>query len=176
MYCPLRVHDCVVMLVLKSRASHRGLMRIAVSGKLLIPSWKFFYAVSDNQVYLDIGRSANLSEPYTKILQDFCENEVRLNCYNAWYHLPVERWLADVVPEDCIIHLIGEKFVALFHLELEMNHVMMKHFDDFECRAFQVFGSEFKDSLLFTIPIHKCRHIPGLSNKRVSPWRRIMST
>ncbi|GJX54490.1 hypothetical protein Tco_0282859 [Tanacetum coccineum] len=49
-------------------------------------------------------------------------------------------WIADVVPEDCIIHLIGEKFVALFHLELEMNHVMMKHFDDFECRAFQVWA------------------------------------
>ncbi|GJU82184.1 hypothetical protein Tco_1284549 [Tanacetum coccineum] len=25
--------------------------------------------------------------------------------------------------------------VALFHLELEMNHVRMKHFDDFECMA-----------------------------------------
>ncbi|GJZ02722.1 hypothetical protein Tco_0520683 [Tanacetum coccineum] len=53
--------------------------------------------------------------------------------------------LADVVPEYYIIHLIGEKFVALFHLELEMNYVMMKHFDDFECRAFQIFGSAFVD-------------------------------
>ncbi|GJQ97304.1 hypothetical protein Tco_0008443 [Tanacetum coccineum] len=44
------------------------------------------------------------------------------------------KWLADVVPEDCIIHLISEEFVALFHLELEMNHVRMKHFNNFECR------------------------------------------
>ncbi|GJR01719.1 hypothetical protein Tco_0524703 [Tanacetum coccineum] len=50
------------------------------------------------------------------------------------------KWLADVVPEDCIIHLIGEKFVALFHLELEMNHVRMKHFNDFKCWAFQSRG------------------------------------
>ncbi|GJS96997.1 hypothetical protein Tco_0803965 [Tanacetum coccineum] len=56
-----------------------------------------------------------------QILQVFVEEEVRLNGYMAWF-TSQWKWLADVVPEDCIIHLISEKFVALFHLELEMNH------------------------------------------------------
>ncbi|GJW21730.1 hypothetical protein Tco_0032352 [Tanacetum coccineum] len=47
-----------------------------------------------------------------KSRNDQDQKKVWLNGYMAWFTTQW-KWLADVVPEDCVIHLIGEKFVAL---------------------------------------------------------------
>ncbi|GJT66209.1 hypothetical protein Tco_1017689 [Tanacetum coccineum] len=57
-----------------------------------------------------------------------------------------------------------------------MNHVMMKYFDDFECRTFQVLGSKFRDSSLFTEPVHKFPISPVLIIVASSPVEAHIST
>nr|GFB01537.1 hypothetical protein [Tanacetum cinerariifolium] len=56
------------------------------------------------------------------------------------------------------------RFMAFFHLILEMNHIRMKDFDKFKCRAFQVLRFEFSDSLSFTESIQKHCHITSTSD------------
>nr|GEW83645.1 UBN2 domain-containing protein [Tanacetum cinerariifolium] len=54
-----------------------------------------------------------------------------------------------------VIHAVSQELVAFFHLILEMNHIRMKDFDDFKCRAFQVLRFKFSNSLSLTEPVHK---------------------
>nr|GEZ03535.1 hypothetical protein [Tanacetum cinerariifolium] len=63
--------------------------------------------------------------------------------------------------------LTTQELVAFFHLILEMNHIRIKDFDQFKCRAFRVSRFEFSDSSSLTEPVHKNCDITSTSDDRI---------